>query len=407
MYDIATRAYGDPTKWPIIWKANSKTMRSTDPNLIYPGEVIFIPPDPTKQAVVQQAQANRYAKKPLLSATMVLDGLEVPVLNARLNRSVDTMADSFVCEIPWTSGLDAELDKRVAPFSYAPCQVYLGPNLALTGRVYNITAEKTDSGIRKTLECFTKTVDLIDSTVPPPYFYQAAYFDSIVKSVLPPFGLSASFPQGRGAYFEFGVEAKSSETAAKFLNRLAFQSGQIMANDVYGNLVFNTAKALSLLPPVGTLNESEPWGQNLKINFEGRTRFNVYKALGWEGDGAPVISIAKDPVVPVSRFVTFVVDDNDPGNTKTTAAWKRSKQLIKTLTIPIPLAGWYNPQGNLWAPGQMVNVISATLHCPNGFPFMIRETEHTMEDGGFACTLHLVPAQALTGEDLKEPWVVK
>ena len=102
------------------------------------------------------------------------------------------------------------------------------------------------------------------------------------------------------------------------------------------------------------------------------------------------------------------MDDLDPGNSPITAKWKRSKQLVKTLTIPIPLMGWYAPNGALWAPGQMVTVVSATMHCPDpGFTFLIREVETVMDGGGYTTKLMLIPSQAFTGEDIIEPWALK
>lgn len=42
LWNIAKRYYGDGSRWPVIWDAN-KPMRSGNPNLIFPGEVIFVP----------------------------------------------------------------------------------------------------------------------------------------------------------------------------------------------------------------------------------------------------------------------------------------------------------------------------------------------------------------------------
>lgn len=42
LWDIAGSYLGDPTRWPIIYAA-SPNLRSGDPNLIYPGEVVTIP----------------------------------------------------------------------------------------------------------------------------------------------------------------------------------------------------------------------------------------------------------------------------------------------------------------------------------------------------------------------------
>lgn len=51
---IAQQAYGDGNQWPVIYNANFKVIGS-DPNLIRPGEQLFIPPLPTSTTYTVQA----------------------------------------------------------------------------------------------------------------------------------------------------------------------------------------------------------------------------------------------------------------------------------------------------------------------------------------------------------------
>src|SRR5262245_48887903 len=116
---LAAMAYGNGTKWDRIWRANETTIRSGDPNLIYPGEVLFIPEDAEKQSLLQAATvANRFQGRDPHYLTLILDGLEVPVESATLDVSLDSITDEWGAEIMWTPGADKELDKRVARNSY-------------------------------------------------------------------------------------------------------------------------------------------------------------------------------------------------------------------------------------------------------------------------------------------------
>ena len=45
---ISVTAYGTASQWQAIYQANRKALRSGNPDLIYPGETIFLPPAKTR-----------------------------------------------------------------------------------------------------------------------------------------------------------------------------------------------------------------------------------------------------------------------------------------------------------------------------------------------------------------------
>lgn len=51
LWNIAFQFYGDGRLWETLWERNKDTLRSGDPNLIYPGEKIMIPEKPDKKPV--------------------------------------------------------------------------------------------------------------------------------------------------------------------------------------------------------------------------------------------------------------------------------------------------------------------------------------------------------------------
>jgi prophage tail gpP-like protein len=110
-------------------------------------------------------------------------------------------------------------------------------------------------------------------------------------------------------------------------------------------------------------------------------------------------------VVPSCRRLVFTVEDVPVGGLVTASQWKRSKQIVNCLTMAIPVASWYAPNGMLWSPGMMVTIKSATMEIPDGFTFLVRETEHVVDSSGYKCTIKVVPPQAYTAQPLQEPWV--
>lgn len=346
------------------------------------------------------------------SVTFTLGGRTVPVLSCRLNRSIDTMADQAIVEFPWTPGADTELDKLAHLFAYSPCTITLGSTLSLTGRVYNTENKLSTSGRTKTLECYSNTVDLVDSDMPTSVRgqYQGGVFlDTMARDIGSffnwPYGLKVTMPAGnRGRLFDL-VDYSITEKCGKILERLAFQSGLLVSNDVNGNLLFQDASKLAGAPPVGTLQEGDGLPNEFAIKADGRARFGIYVAVGQSGDADSVFNSQIDSVVPRWRREVFVIEDTNVGGTVSASQLKRSKQIVQALTMGVAVSSWYAPNGQLWAPGMMVTIKSPTMEIPDGFTFLVRETEHVMSGEGFTCTIKVVPPQAYTVTPIQEPWV--
>lgn len=115
--------------------------------------------------------------------------------------------------------------------------------------------------------------------------------------------------------------------------------------------------------------------------------------------------MAVDKAVPVTRFMTFSGNDTTTGETQKAADWRKTKALADALTIPIQAEGFNAPNGEEWAPGQIVTLISPTLFMPKGFEMLIRSTEMVEAGGGKGTTLNLVPPGVYTGADIVEPWL--
>jgi LysM repeat protein len=92
---IANRAYGDASKWNIIFKANQSTLKSDDPNLVFPGEVLVIPPDPT----IAEANIELGLDAPDLTGkdkdefTLIISDTEIKAESSKIKRTIDTAAD--------------------------------------------------------------------------------------------------------------------------------------------------------------------------------------------------------------------------------------------------------------------------------------------------------------------------
>ena len=68
LFSIAQQAYGDGNQWPVIAKANN----IANPNLIYPGQVLYIPTiGPTKTCTVTSANGLNARAAPTSNSTLI------------------------------------------------------------------------------------------------------------------------------------------------------------------------------------------------------------------------------------------------------------------------------------------------------------------------------------------------
>ena len=138
--------------------------------------------------------------------------------------------------------------------------------------------------------------------------------------------------------------------------------------------------------------------------FDGRKRFNAYRAIGQSPGVNSKPQIATDPAVPRTRFLTFQMDDTTQGDIKNAADWKRSKQLAESLSITLPVNGFYSPGGDVWEENTGLTVISETLGVPGGFTFLIESVTYNYGPDGKTTDIGITLPQVYTGEALIDPW---
>jgi prophage tail gpP-like protein len=405
---IAKQAYGDGRRWREIWTANESVLKSGDPTVIFPGEIINIPPD----SIADVAELDlfglllpRLEGKDPDDFTIVVDDQEIPVISGRAVRAADTAADGWSAVTNFDPE-DTDLASALIPYSYPASQCYLGGELLIDGFVYTVAPNLTEKTRTATIEGWSPTVDIIDSTSKPPYEAKNITLEQRARDLVEPLGIKVIFDVGTDEPFD-RVTIGNTEKIFDHLAKLATQRGILITSTELGELKFTRAATGS---PIGTIEESLPVGQKYNAKFDGRKRFNIYKAIAQTParksalKAASKIQVAKDPNVPKSRTLTFTTDETTEAGMKAAAEWKRSKQVADSLTIPFPVSTWYGPDDKLWKENTIVTVVSPAIFVPDGFDFLIRRVEYIFNDKGTTAVLSLVPPQVYTGLSLDEPW---
>ena len=398
---VAARAYGDSVFWPRIFQSNQFTLKSTDPDSVSRGEVLIVPVLSEREFIKSSVVQSSISGKEKDDLTIIINGREIKTIGARILRTMNTASDAWKATVEWEPGVDASLDARLKPYAYPLAQAYIGNELLVSGLLYITKPQLTNSGSQNEIEGFSFTADAIDSTLKPPYEKNNVNFQQRAEELIKPLGINVVFDDGvdPGGIFD-RITAREGDTIFQHLLGLATQRNFLLSSTPSGDFLVTVAK---ITKPVATLEEGLGNILNFNASFDGRKRFNVYRALGKSPKGNKV-GISKDSKVPRSRFVTFNANETIDGDIQRVADWRRSKQLADALTIPLTVSGWYDPSGNLWRENTMVEIISPTLGVEKGFTFLIKQVEYVEENSGLTAILSIVPPQVYTGEAIIEPW---
>lgn len=392
---IAGRAYGDISLWPRIQAANQVTLKSGDPNLVFPGEIIVIPILSERQTI---PDVPRDRGREVL--TLELGGLEVRPTSGRVIRTIDTIANAFEVVIPWEAGDNPDLDALINPYSYTPVKVWVGKEKVIEGVLYKVAPSNSGGGTIA-LGGATPTVDLVDSKLKPPYEYNKTTFKDLITALVEPKGFTVVFNVEVPGVMD-RVTATASDTVFGFLSRLAKQQGALLSCDTQGNVV--VTRAVVAGTPVATIEEGVTRGvTGWAASFDGRQRFSVYRAVG-RGPAGNIEAKVVDPAVPRSRFQTVSADEATAGDIEAAARWARNKTLADALSFTLTVPGWEDESGALWQENMLVTVISPTMFIPDGFDFLIKQVEYEFNSSGIVAKLSLVPPTVYTQGEIVEPW---
>jgi prophage tail gpP-like protein len=393
LWGISARAYGRPLKWKDIWQANSTVLRSGDPNLIFPGEVIFIPGDVVIEDAKPDLSLDLRDRDPY-DFEIVIGGKETPVESANVTLTMDTFADG------WTASLADDPDNPVfKPYAYPEALVYMGGRRVITGLLYSVEPSLDSSGARVALEGWSRTADLVDSTIKAPYEVSNATLEQRARALIEPLGVPVVWSSKDNTKFK-RIKAQRSDQIFSHLDKLAEQRGVCLSCTRDGKAQFHDPATSGT---IGTIAEGTATLETLRTKFDGRKRFNVYTAFG-AGPKKNVSGVAKDDNVPRSRMTTFQADDTTDGDVGAAAEYQRNQAIRDALTITLPVGGWYGPDGKLWTPGTIVTVISRTLRLPKGFDFLIRKVDFTWSKDKASATIDIVPPSVFTRGALVDPW---
>ena len=336
--------------------------------------------------------------------TLIIANREIFITESTLIKTMDTGADAFSCTMPWMPGLDPKIDEITHHNSFSECGIYIGGNLVMTGILYDVTQTRSDAGSLKQLHIFSKTADIIDSTMIAPYTASRISLMDRCKQLCDPFGISVSSEtiSGREKQKFSYVQAKQTDKIFKHLAALAAARGLLLSCDKNGNLLITEANING--SPVGTISEDSAIAEIFTVDYKGRNRYKTYRAFGSSARhaGSGRIQTVIDNIISSPRTLTFKSPENLPGEAKNAAEWMKNKSVADSMSFDFAVNSWFAPNFNLWAANTILTINSDVISS-DGFNFLITKVEFKNQERGQAATLSLKPPYAYTIGDITEP----
>lgn len=402
---IAAVAYGDENQWEIIHNANQNSLKSNDPNLIFPGEELIIPERPGLKQIKDDLIKSSHGDDLL---EIQVDGRIIPIVSATIIRTMNTASDAWSATIAWEPGKDEFIDNVTRPFGYPDAKAYINKERMVTGTLFDVEQLLDNEGSRKNLIGYSSTINIVDSNLRPDnYEDNNVSLKQRAEKLLKPYGLRVviddSVKEKANEVFD-RVAASDTDTIFSHLAKLAVQKKMIISSTEKGNLLLTSANIKS--KPVGTIEEGSATGSMAyKAKFDGRKRFSVWRVSCQTPDkDEKKIGISKDNKVPLARFKNVTVNNDSEASIKETSEWIRSKDFTKAMAIPFPFPSFFAPNGELWRENTLVTVKSKTIGVPNGFNFLIQQVKYKTDTEGEGVILSLIPPEVYTGEVIEEPW---
>ncbi len=415
LWDIANTVYGSGPKYQIIWDANKSNLRSGNPNLIFPGEKLWIPNDPDRPAGGEETGIREFNRENPLS--IYLDGEKYNPTSASITRTFDTCADGWVATFrDDINDPDWEPFRSVfRPYAYTPAEVFIDNRSTGESFLYNVSLTGNSSNGEVTAEGFSPSIDIVDSVAEPPYEGNNITLEQWTRRLLKPFGLTYSTSEcDQDAWRKVNsrrikrIKIGKEEKVFDHLSQKYRQYGFVLSNSFSANIAVRTAPSMSSSSQIVDEFVDDYKGGvpvwEFKSSFAGRDRYRVTLATG-KGRLKHYKDKYVDTSVPRNRRMIFNLSSSEEGDMSTAAQSRARKTIEDALTMTIPVRGWYSREGILYEPGQFVLYKSRRLFLEKGVVLMIRKVVYIQDGSERHANLDLIPPSVYSkDEEVDDPW---
>lgn len=279
--------------------------------------------------------------------------------SVRISTSIETLCAGFSLELVDRAPGQAS---RYDISNQAPCEIWLGSDLLITGYIYDYDEQWGAREHRISVSGRDRTGDLVDCAADTRAF-KGQKLEAIVAALLKPFGLSVQVDIATGAAFA-AFQSEPGEKVIEAITRMCRMRGLMLRTD-------RNARLIIYRPAESRAIHQLELGRNLtglSLRSSSADRFSTYKVLG-QHQGGEFISAsdaarpkgeARDEGMLRHRPLVLVADEQSTGaGVKARAQWEATTRLGRAETLRASLAGWRNDDGRLFNVGDTARVVVA------------------------------------------------
>jgi prophage tail gpP-like protein len=338
--------------------------------------------------------------------TLLINGEKVNVSAATVKCSIENAASGFSAIIPLSTDFK---NLPIKPFGFEDCELYLGKELIITGRVYIPEPDFSVDGYSATVEGVSLAADFVDSKIYPPLEYNFITLGELVDALAEQIGMTAEYEYSVGSNFFERATADHGDTMFEFLSKLAGERGVLITSNAKGKICLVQANISG--KPVCCIGDEKNPLSKITSKFDGRKLFHSYRATSTSP--TTVLSNSKkrkkkiykdktiyrtitivDAGIPEGRQTSARCDNVTVGDAEKTAMQLQRKAYADAIEIHVPVNSWYVPgTEDLWRENTIVTIQSPAAWLHNGFDMLIRGVTYTYANSGCIAILDVCPPQ--------------
>jgi prophage tail gpP-like protein len=328
--------------------------------------------------------------------------------------AINGKAFRFWQSIEITLGLDSfstvrftapfEADRRefrdtFRPFTYQTLDVTVGGAVLFTGRLVGIHPEVSAESRTVDVTAYALPAFIGDCTAPEsalPLEFRNVTLRTIAESLLRPFSLSVSFPDGDGAAFEKAA-LETDQKIGELLADLARQRNRVIASTADGALL--CWKSVAPGSPVARLKDHEQPVTGAAPDFSPQDYYSQitgFSPTNRRRQGAKH-TVLNPWLTDVLRPLSFKLDDTERGDTAEETRAKAARMFANAAAFTVEVATWRDPSGALWKPNTTVTLLAPDAMVYSESELLVRTVTLKQDKQSTTATLGLVLPGVFSG----------